>query len=144
MKVRAGATAHRFCVANRVDNKRRTAVITPHQLSPDAKQLLRGGIPEDQFVKEIAEKGYFSGSKQLDQELDLEMYLHIFKMNGAWHLSVQRGKHRLPTIVDEDDKFFMLPFPKRMPIPTDINGEDSSYKKVPSKSALQSAAAFGF
>jgi hypothetical protein len=123
---------------------RKTAVITPHQLSPDAKQLLRGGLPEDQFVKEIAEKGYFSGSKQLDQELDLEMYLHIFKMNGAWHLAVQRGKHRLPTIVDEESKFFMLPFPKRMPIPTDLNGEDSSYTKVPSKSQIKSDNSFGF
>ena len=31
------------------------------------------------FVKFVAEKGYYSGSKQLDQEVDLEIYIQIQK-----------------------------------------------------------------
>jgi hypothetical protein len=113
---------------------RKTTVITPHQLSTEAKQLLRTGIPEDQFVKVINEKGYYSGCKQLDQEIDLELYIHLFKHNKETYLSIQRGKHRLPTIIhDEDDKYCIYKFPKGMPIPNDLLGEDSSISRLSSK-----------
>lgn len=106
-------------------------VITPHQLSAEAKRLIRGGIPEDQFVKEINEKGYYSGTSQLDQEVDVEIYIHVFKHNKESYLAVQRGKHRIPTIIPEENKYFILKFPKDMPIPDDREGEDQSYKKLP-------------
>jgi hypothetical protein len=96
-------------------------VVTPHQLSPEAKNLVRGGVPEDQFVKEVAEKGFTSGSRQLDQEVDLEIYIHLMKHNKETYLTVQRGKHRLPTIVSDELKYFILKFPKGMPIPEDLN-----------------------
>ncbi len=107
------------------------AVITPHQLSTEAKQLTRMGIPEASFVKEINEKGYYAETKQLDQEVDLELYIHIAKYNKESYLTVQRGKHRIPTILPEEDKYFMLKFPRGMPIPSDRDGEDQSYKKYP-------------
>jgi hypothetical protein len=100
---------------------RGTFVVTPHQLSPEAKNLVRGGVPEDQFVKEVAEKGFTSGSRQLDQEVDLEIYIHLMKHNKETYLTVQRGKHRLPTIVSDELKYFILKFPKGMPIPEDLN-----------------------
>jgi len=111
---------------------RKIAVITPHQLSTEAKMLLRSGTSDFNFVKEIAEKGYFTDSKQLDQEVDLEIYIHLAKMNKKSYLTVQRGKHRISTIANDEDKFFMLEFPHQMPIPDDIDTADMSLKKIPS------------
>lgn len=105
--------------------------ITPHQLSTEAKQLTRNGVPEDKFVCEVSEKGYYAGSKQLDQELDLEVYIHIFKFNKEWYLSVQRGKHRIPTIVADMYKYFILKFPTNgMPIPMDRDGEKQGFRRL--------------
>lgn len=113
---------------------RKTTVITPHQLSTEAKQLIRNGVPEHQLVKEVAEKGYYEGSKQLDQEIDLELYIHLFSHMKKTYLSVQRGKHRLPTVIDDEDKYFILPFPgKNIPILEDINGKDMSMITLPKK-----------
>jgi hypothetical protein len=96
--------------------------------------LIRTGVPESEFVKEIAEKGYFAGSKQLDQEVDLEIYLHLFKQNKETYISVQRGKHRIPSILSDEKKYFLLKFPKGMPIPEDINNLNHiSIRKVPSR-----------
>lgn len=104
--------------------------ITPHQLSSDAKALIRGSMSEDQFVKEIAEKGYWDGCRSLDQEMDLELYIHPFKYQGSSYLSVQRGKHRLPSIVEDMFKYFILPFPKGSPIPDDLNKEKISFRNM--------------
>ena len=84
---------------------------------------MRNGTPDIQFVKEITEKGYHAGSKQLDQEMDLELYIHKFKHGNKYYLAVQRGKHRLPTIITDELKHFFLEFPKGMPIPDSLEGE---------------------
>lgn len=117
-----------FCAARDI------CCLTPHQLSTEAKGLLRTGVvPEHQFVKELEGKGYTAGSKQLDQELDLEIFIHKVKHNGKWYLTVQRGKHRIPTIVDDDYKYFILPFPYKMPIPADVLDEKPIHtRKLPS------------
>ncbi len=107
-------------------------MITPHQLSSEAKQLIRGGTPEDQFVKEIAEKGYFSGSKQLDQEMDLEIYIHLFKYQKETYFAVQRGKHRLPTILNDEQKYYLMKFDKSVPLADDADGADRSFSKLKS------------
>lgn len=99
------------------------AFLTPHQVSAEAKNMLRGGIPEANFLKEIAEKGYYAGSKQLDQEIDLDLYVHLFKQNKETYLAVQRGKHRLPTVISDEKKSFYMKFPKKMPIPDSKPGE---------------------
>lgn len=104
------------------------AFITPHQLSTEAKELVRNG--NTNFVKFIAEKGYYSGSKQLDQEVDLEIYIHIQSHEKEAYLTVQRGKHRIPTIISDDDKYFVLKFPKKNPIADDLTREDTSLRKV--------------
>lgn len=106
--------------------------ITPHQLSVDAKQLTRNGEPDATLVKAIAGKGYYSGSRQLDQEIDLELYIHKAKLNGKQHVTVGRGKHRGAPIIDENLHYFALPFPPKAPIPEDINGEDTSFNELSS------------
>lgn len=102
--------------------------ITPHQLSTEAKSLLRQGV--DNFVKEIANKGYYDSCRTLDQEVDLELYLHIVKMGGASYLTVQRGKHRKVKITPEKDLYCVIPFHPVGGILDDINGPDSSRKHV--------------
>lgn len=103
---------------------KKICLITPHQLSSEAKQLIRNGINEEYFVREISEKGYTEKSRALDQVVDLELYIHKYKKNNETFLAIQRGKHRIPTIIPEDDKFFLLKFPKKMPIPDDLNSPE--------------------
>jgi len=98
--------------------------VTPHQLSSEAKQLIRNGVSTLTFVKEVANKGYTEGCRQLDQVVDLELYLHKAKKDKRWVLTIQRGKDRRPGIVDDDKLYTILPFPKKAPIPETIERED--------------------
>lgn len=124
-----------FCSA------RNTIFMTPFQLSTEAKQLLRNGIPEHNFVNEIAEKGYYDGCKTVDQELDLEIYVHVFTHKRKKYLAIRRGKHRLPTVISEEDYYFMLRFPGlNIPVLEDVNGDDTSFKKLPNTSGEDSSA----
>lgn len=105
---------------------KKITLLTPHQLSVDAKKLLRNGVSESIFVKELPGKGYTSESTQIDQEPDLMWYIHIAKINGQFHLTVQRDRHRgMPNI--EENNFFALPFPKIGPIASDIGKKDIGY-----------------
>lgn len=103
---------------------------TPHQLSTEAKNLLRTGIPEEQFVKELAGKGYFEGTKGLDRIYDGGMLLHLFKHNKETYFTCQLDKHRFPTVVDEDERYYIWKFPKHMPIPHSTNGEDTACRRL--------------
>lgn len=110
-------------------SKRRTAFISPHQLSTDAKNLVRQGVAH--FVKDIANKGYYDGTKRLDQEVDLELYIHIEKVEGRSYLTVQRGKHRKPKPTPDKYLYTVLPFHDIGAIRDDILGEDLSIAAVP-------------
>ena len=104
------------------------AFVTPHQLSTEAKQLVRMNV--DDFVKEIANKGYYADCRQIDQEIDLELYIHIVKSHGSSYLTVQRGKHRKISITPEKDLHCVLKFESVAGIPDDLLGEDKSVSKV--------------
>lgn len=115
-----------FCSARNI------AFISPFQLSTEAKQLIRNGIPEHQFVNEIAEKGYTDGCKTIDQELDLELYIHIFTHKRRKYLAVRRGKHRLSTVISDEDKYTIYKFPGlNIPILGDLHIENTGMKKLP-------------
>jgi archaellum biogenesis ATPase FlaH len=118
---------------------KKIAFVTPHQLSTEAKGLLRNGVPTELFVKEIAGKGYYERSKQLDQTVDVEVYLGLTCHKKKWYLAVQRGKHRGVRALDEEQKYLLLPFPtgkiRKMPILEDINREKPIYyREIPSES----------
>jgi len=102
--------------------------ITPHQVSTDGKRLIRNGVPDAEFVKEIAGKGYYANSSQLDQEIDLELYVHIATNMRKKYLTIMRGKHRLPSTISEEEMFTMLPFPRKGPIKHDLNGQKISIR----------------
>lgn len=107
---------------------RKILMLTPHQLSTDAKQLIRDGMSN--FVQQLPGKGYFAGSKQIDQEVDGELYLHIEKVNGRAYLTVQRGKHRGVGIIPDSDMYMVLPFPENTSIPDDLLGTPIHSRKV--------------
>jgi len=110
-----------------MDKKKKITVITPHQLSTEAKMLIRDGRQD--FVKLIPNLGYTSSSKQLDQEIDLEIYIHIEKVNGKSYLTIQRGKHRGTGIIPDAQKYMVLPFFDVGGLRDDINGPDSTLRK---------------
>ncbi len=102
-------------------------LFTPHQLSSDAKRLIREGRGD--FVKEINGKGYYDGCQRLDQEVDVEIYQHIEIVNGKSYLTMQRGKHRKTKQTPIKDRYCVLPFEDIGGIRDDINGPDTSRKK---------------
>ncbi|WP_144106761.1 DnaB family ATPase [Paraburkholderia sp. BCC1886] len=123
----AGVIAHRLRLANGVDNRKKIAFPTPHQLSTDAKQMIRDG--KSDFVKELPGKGYYKGCKQIDQEVDLETYIHIEKSNNESFLTIQRGKHRLIGQTNPKDLYCVLPFTK-YGLAFDVDRADTTRKKV--------------
>jgi hypothetical protein len=108
-------------------NPRKIPFITPHQLSSEAKQLIRENRMN--FVQEIAEKGYYDGCRRLDQEVDWELYIHIEKVNSVSYLTIQRGKHRFPRIIPDSMKYMVLQFHDVGGLLDDINGPDTTLRK---------------
>ncbi len=102
--------------------------ITPHQLSTDAKMLKRAGQTE--LVKQMVGGGFYAGSKQIDQVVDGEIFQHIETVNNESFLTIQRGKHRKIAQTPLEHQYIVLPFTKGGCILDDINGPDSTRKKV--------------
>lgn len=106
-------------------SSKKISCITPHQISPAGKAIIRAGIPAVEFVKHLPGKGYYAHSSQLDQELDVELFIHKAFINKKPVLTIQRGKLRSNLIVDEDKLYAVLDFPNKAPIPEDT--ETKSY-----------------
>lgn len=108
-------------------SKRGICTVTPHQISTEAKMLLRNG--QSNFVQQIANKGYYDGCKRIDQEVDCEVYLHIVETNGSFYLTMQRGKHRgvrTPLV----HQYIVYMFDEISGLPFDLLTEDKSRKSV--------------
>lgn len=117
------------------------AFVTPHQLSTEAKMLTRQGV--ENFVQEIANKGYYDSSRTIDQEVDLEIMIHIEKIAGdGSYLTCQRGKHRGVQITPEKDLYCVLPFRDIGGILDDINGKDNTRNSVGGASVADGGAAW--
>ncbi len=119
-------------------------VLSPHQMSNDAKDKLRLGTPHVALLKEVANKGFYEGSKQLDQELDLDMYIHLVPHQGETYLAWMRGKHRLPTNVPESKKFCLLKFKDgEAPLVSDLHEETPILRSLPKHTTFMSEDTFG-
>ena len=71
--------------------------ITPHQLNPKAKELLRENDDESEirFVKEVGGNSMTEGSTKLTNEVDVEMTVHVAKLiNDEAYLTYFIGKIR--------------------------------------------------
>ena len=90
--------------------------------------LIRDGRTD--FVRELVGKGYYDGCKTIDNEVDMEIFIHIEKMNGRAYLTVQRGKHRINGITPLEHQYAILPFQQKGCILDDLNGADSTRTKL--------------
>ena len=107
---------------------RKITCITPHQLSTEAKMLIREG--RNDFVQNLVGKGYYDGCRTIDNEVDMELFIHIEKMNGRAYLTIQRGKHRINGVTPLEYLHAILPFQLKGCILDDIMGADSTRSKI--------------
>lgn len=104
-------------------------MITPHQLSPDVKNKVREGSAS--LVKEIVGGGYYSGTKQLAQVIDGEIFINIERdSKGAAYLATMRGKHRKIQQTPLEHLYVVLKFVDGGIIPDDVDKPDSTRLKV--------------
>jgi hypothetical protein len=106
---------------------RGTTFITPHQLSTEAKMLVRDGRQD--LVKQVSQKGYTDGCKRIDQDIDGEITLHIEKIGDKSYLTVMVGKHR-KVFVTEPQRYLVIPFLPYGPLPSDLNGPKITSRKI--------------
>ena len=104
--------------------------ITPWQLSPEAKMLKREGHTD--FVTKLVGGGYTSGSRQLDQVIDIGILFSLEKVNKEWYLDLALDKLRRVEQPDDKHRRFSLKFNNTSKgkgvILEDINGENTAYK----------------
>ena len=107
---------------------RKITLITPHQLSTEAKMQIREGRQD--FVKNLVNGGYYDKCKTVDNEVDLEIFIHIEIVNGVSYLTIQRGKHRKVAQTPSEHLYCVLQFHEVGGLLDDINGPDSTRRKV--------------
>lgn len=105
-------------------------------MSSEALQLTRDNV--DDFVKNVANRGYYDGCKRLGQEPDLEIMIHKVEVNGESFLTVARGKHRDVNLTSAKDQYFVLPFKQVGTIPWDIDKDYEITCAVPGGGAIGS------
>lgn len=89
-----------FCV------ERGTILVSPFLLSDEAASLFNAAENKNNFVKEVNGGGYYKDCKTIDQELDLEFYIHTFPKVQGKYITIQRGKHRSPILVEDKYLYF--------------------------------------
>jgi hypothetical protein len=108
--------------------KRRCLFMSPWQISPDAKDMIRNGTTD--FVKLLPGRGYTSGSKQIDQVLDAELYIHKETYKGIAYLTVQGGKLRRVVKPTDDKTYRVYAFIPRGCIPWDLGKANTARLKL--------------
>ena len=114
---------------------KRITFITPHQLNPDARRLIRDPSSEADFVKRVAGKGYTEICSSLSQVYDGDLFIHLFESNKRTYFTIQRYKHRNLPPIPEYRKYTIYEFPESAPIPPDVGGERISFRKIASSFA---------
>lgn len=82
------------------------------------------------FVKGLVGGGYYAGTKQLDQVVDGELFIHIEIVNDESYLTIQRGKHRGIDQTPIKERYCVLKFNTPSGILDDLNKPDSSRLKA--------------
>jgi archaellum biogenesis ATPase FlaH len=113
-----------------VKDTRKTLLISPHQISTEALNLLRNGINNMSFIEEIANKNYYSESKQIPQIIDTELYLKKGIEEKVTYLFVGLGKRRGGGVIPQEYKRAKLRFPEKAPIPSNIHETTEEFNKI--------------
>lgn len=117
-----------FTQLRNVCRRKNIFISTPHQLGADAKNIIRDGGTD--FVKKVAGKSFYDSCKRIDQEVDLEITLHIEKVNDDKFLTFIRGKHRGVNNTPFVDQYGAYLFDPELGLPWDVEGVDLSRRKV--------------
>ena len=108
---------------------RQITLLTAHQLSSDATNLLREGTSD--FVSRVAGKSYYADCKAVDHEADLEITIHLEKPgDGHKYMTAHRGKHRKPTITPDNQHYQVYRFEEIGGLRDDIEGKSMARKSV--------------
>lgn len=127
-----------FCAARGI------LLVTPHQLSTQAREYTKGILTDEAFLPFIALKGFWQDARGLDREFDGAFYVHLIKKQDVTYKAFQRDKHRWPGILEESKKYFIYQYPGKMPIPDDIGKERIGMKKIGRPVSNTSSDMFGF
>ena len=90
--------------------------------------MIRNGTTD--FVKLLPGRGYTSGSKQIDQVLDAELYIHKETYKGIAYLTVQGGKLRRVVKPTDDKTYRVYAFIPRGCIPWDLGKANTARLKL--------------
>ena len=114
-------------------NPKKIALLTPHQVSSQATELVRQG--EINFVEKVAGMDYWDGSKRLTQEIDVEIIINIEKVkkDGVTRSfqTMAIGKNRAVKNMPESHKSCAMEFTEWGLIPdVDKENEETYFKDI--------------
>lgn len=110
-----------YCMARNI------LLITPLQLSTTAKETRARKLAEEghnplAFIAELRQSNMYDTCRSLEQEIDIELFLDIIRIQGKKYLAVGRGKHRgLLNDTPDKDLMFILPFSEAGRLVPDVN-----------------------
>lgn len=107
--------------------RRGIALVTPHQFSSEARKIERS--EPINFVKVVTGRGFYDSCSRLEQEIDLELSLHIVTFNNEKYLTIQRGKHR-GVVTPTTHQYCVYKFELVGGIPFDVFSSDLSRKSI--------------
>lgn len=113
---------------------RKTYFISPHQLSTEAALIERDR--PSKFLEEILNRGYYKLCRSLHQEVDLEINIQKYKVNGITYIGYGRGKHRGVNDTPEADKVCWYQIDPVLGIVDDINEPESRAMDKPGRPVL--------
>lgn len=108
--------------------KRKCTFVTPWQISPAAKEMIRNDVTD--FVKKLPGRGLYAGSAQIDQVLDVELFIHKEVYKGISYLTIQGGKLRRIVKPPDDKTYRVYEFVPKGCIPWDLNKPNSARLKL--------------
>lgn len=112
---------------------RKTFFISPHQLSTEAALIERDR--PSKFLEEILNRGYYKLCRSLHQEVDYEINIQKYKVNGITYIGYGRGKHRGVNDTPEQDKICWYQIGE-LGILDDINEPESRAMDKPGRPVL--------
>lgn len=107
------------------------AFVTPHQLNPDAKKLLRESDDESEiyFAREVAGKSMTETSTKITNEVDVEITIHVAKTDIKNYFTFCVGKQRGEGC-DPRDRFGIYDLDPVIGLVHDIKGKPQCRKSI--------------
>lgn len=106
-------------------NPRKITLITPHQVSGEATNLVRAG--ETNLVEKIVGLDYYDGCRRLTQEVDVEIVLDIVRIKEGKRTRAYQtmaiGKNRAVRVMPDEHKSCCYEFTEDWGLIPDVEGD---------------------